>query len=54
MEIEGAELLPQLQRSEQALLVDVRPRLTLGDLAGYKIDTGNVHASKALSMALRD
>ena len=32
----------------------VRPRLTLADLAGYEIDTGKVHACRALNMALRN
>ena len=36
------------------LLITVRPRLTLGDLAGYEIDTGKVHACKELNMALRN
>ena len=36
------------------VLIPVRPRLTLGDLAGYEIDTGKVHACKSLNMALRN
>ena len=36
------------------VLGDVRPRLTLADLAGYEIDTGKVHACRALNMALRN
>ena len=38
----------------QEPLITVRPRLTLGDLAGYEIDTGKVHACKSLNMALRN